>query len=75
MSAVDKALRAVDFGGGLFVQPQPDGTVRVMGTNGEEPNERGSNLRFDATVTRERFEQCAAEAFAEAAPAKRKRGN
>lgn len=75
MSAVDKDLKMADLGGGLFVQAQPGGEVRVMGTNGEEPNARGSNLRFDATVTRERFEQCVAEAFAEQSPARRKRGD
>lgn len=40
---------------GLFFQPQPDGSVRVMLTNGENPLATGANLRGDVTISQDSF--------------------
>lgn len=47
---VNKLLMVVMVAQGLFLQRQHDGSLRVMATNGELPNETGSNLRADVTV-------------------------
>lgn len=50
MAAVDTSLPTMHVAGGLMLQRQPDGSVRVMVTNGEFPLDTGSNLKFDVTV-------------------------
>ncbi len=47
---VDTSLRTHHAGEGLMFQPQHDGTVRVMKTNGEWPLATGQNLLLDVTI-------------------------
>lgn len=70
---VDTTLLMQHLGDGLYLQRQPDGRVRVMGTNGEEPVPTGNNLRFDATVSGAAWS--AAWPAEEAAPSKVRKGS
>jgi type VI protein secretion system component VasA len=47
---VDTNVPMFHAGGGLYVQRQADGAVRVMCTNGELPRSDGANLRHDVTL-------------------------
>lgn len=51
--AVDTSIPMFHAAAGFYVQRLADGSVRVMGTNGELPLATGANLRFDATLTQD----------------------
>jgi hypothetical protein len=57
---VDMELGMINTDCGLYLQPQPDGSMRVMSTNGEAPLATGTNLKADHTLDAKQWEMICA---------------